>query len=398
MGFFSLFNKKTLYFDMEMVGEKYERVDLTTIECGINYLDESTDNFIILSPHRPVQGSTFLQAALPAPGYDDGKGYIVEIKMEQENGDGRQYRYRTKEKDEVRRIFADYYNKKLPVLENWTDITGELENSGKLFKVIRAFKEKTILPCIELSATREDTTPFDSKLGGMPYIPKGFEYPYNTNEKSEKKPLKLLAQLNFGKLPNIEGFPEKGILQFYIAYEEDSDTYGADFSNPTAQKGFRVVYHENVIEDYNALGDMPVIEENPDYPFPFEGEFMLTGIKTTDSMGFDDYRFSDEFIKVYNSYMSPEISSLSELDESVLDLVSESTSNAGNIIGGYADFTQYDPRDCSELLEKYTVTLLQIDSIDGVMWGDSGIANFFIKPEALKKCDFSDILYNWDCY
>ena len=96
--------------------------------------------------------------------------------------------------------------------------------------------------------------------------------------------------------------------------------------------------------------------------------------------------------------MSPEISSLSELDESVLDLVSESTSNAGNIIGGYADFTQYDPRDCSELLEKYTVTLLQIDSIDGVMWGDSGIANFFIKPEALKKCDFSDILYNWDCY
>lgn len=32
------------------------------------------------------------------------------------------------------------------------------------------------------------------------------------------------------------------------------------------------------------------------------------------------------------------------------------------------------------------------------MWGDSGICGFFINREKLKELDFSDVIYNWDCY
>ena len=32
-----------------------------------------------------------------------------------------------------------------------------------------------------------------------------------------------------------------------------------------------------------------------------------------------------------------------------------------------------------------------------ILWGDMGIANFFIKNENLKRLDFSDILYEWSC-
>ena len=32
-----------------------------------------------------------------------------------------------------------------------------------------------------------------------------------------------------------------------------------------------------------------------------------------------------------------------------------------------------------------------------VMFGDSGVCNFFIPGEKLKNRDFSDILYTWDC-
>ena len=32
-----------------------------------------------------------------------------------------------------------------------------------------------------------------------------------------------------------------------------------------------------------------------------------------------------------------------------------------------------------------------------IMWGDVGVANFFIRPEDLKNKDFSKVLYNWDC-
>ena len=33
-----------------------------------------------------------------------------------------------------------------------------------------------------------------------------------------------------------------------------------------------------------------------------------------------------------------------------------------------------------------------------IMWGDCGGCNFFINKDKLKNLDFSDVLYNWDCY
>jgi len=31
------------------------------------------------------------------------------------------------------------------------------------------------------------------------------------------------------------------------------------------------------------------------------------------------------------------------------------------------------------------------------MWGDMGVACFLIEPERLSRCDFSNVLYTWDC-
>ncbi|MCA0296331.1 MAG: DUF1963 domain-containing protein [Actinobacteria bacterium] len=46
--------------------------------------------------------------------------------------------------------------------------------------------------------------------------------------------------------------------------------------------------------------------------------------------------------------------------------------------------------------------LLQLDSsLDDpsgeIMWGDMGVACFLIEPERLSRCDFSNVLYTWDC-
>ena len=63
---------------------------------------------------------------------------------------------------------------------------------------------------------------------------------------------------------------------------------------------------------------------------------------------------------------------------------------------GYPSFTQCDPR-CGEYQGEYETLLLQIDSQDDIMWGDSGIANFFINEKDLRKLDFSNVMYTWDC-
>lgn len=79
--------------------------------------------------------------------------------------------------------------------------------------------------------------------------------------------------------------------------------------------------------------------------------------------------------------------------------------STGHKLGGYPFFTQADPRQYDENIHDY-VLLFQMDSDydykDGeqgkdIMWGDVGVANFFICPEDLKNKDFSKVLYNWDC-
>jgi uncharacterized protein YwqG len=56
-----------------------------------------------------------------------------------------------------------------------------------------------------------------------------------------------------------------------------------------------------------------------------------------------------------------------------------------------------------ELMDEFDTLLLQIDSDgkggkDRVLWGDVGIGGFFINGEALRRGDFSRVLFNWDCY
>lgn len=68
----------------------------------------------------------------------------------------------------------------------------------------------------------------------------------------------------------------------------------------------------------------------------------------------------------------------------------------GHKIGGYAYFTQSDPREHDDKL-KNDVLLLQIDTDEEIMFGDSGVANFFINKEDLINKNFEKAYFNWDC-
>ena len=45
------------------------------------------------------------------------------------------------------------------------------------------------------------------------------------------------------------------------------------------------------------------------------------------------------------------------------------------------------------IFNDYNTLLFQMDSDMHIMWGDSGVANFFIKNDN----DFDDVFYTWDC-
>lgn len=225
-------------------------------------------------------------------------------------------------------------------------------------------------PCVEITLTDKKPSVFESKVGGLGYIPHDSSFPTDSNGNQ----LRLLAQIDCAEI-QLDGFMEKGLLQFWLA---GTDLYGCDFENPTKQDGFRVIYYPEV--------DRTVTEEE------IRNKITNTGKEDEEILFPVDRECGMTFEKSENSYIDYD-----ELEENDDYDDGRWTENSGHKIGGYPYFTQFEPRD-EEQMKEYDFLLFQLDSDSNkVMWGDWGICNFFISSEKLKNRDFSDVFYNWDC-
>ncbi len=270
-------------------------------------------------------------------------------------------------------------------------------NTDRVYPIIDEIKRLSKAPSVKISLKeQENTDVLASKLGGVPYW--DFEKPYPCDDKGNQ--LSLLLQINFERDGAFDArLPDKGILQFFIL--DDDSAYGLDFDAPETQNTFRVVYHEE-IKDVSAPSSVPVM---PSEYSPVYKECALSLERSEDTIGMTSFEFDSVFRQAVKNVTGE------ETQESIFEYFTDeeykkigSTLIAdGHKLLGYPFFTQYDPRESNADFEDYYDTLLlQLDSdFDGgnnlMMWGDSGIANFFINSKALKKRDFSRVLYNWDC-
>lgn len=286
--------------------------------------------------------------------------------------------------------FFDFFRKKPTASSPNTSSITALPNDINLSPALAPYKtqiEKTALPFIRIEATPNEGLSFtQSKFAGKPYWPVSRPYPTD----GEGNYMFLLAQLNFSEIPSLEGYPQKGLLQFYISA---NDGYGLNFDNPTEQTSFRVVYFESCNEE-QAEKEFAFLNDAPLEYVPFSKAFRLSFFKDTDFVGSMDVRFRQNFGKDLYDFAE----SFGEQSDDIGEELCDTFPNDGHKIGGYAAFTQEDPRKYKEEYKDW-VLLLQIDTQSpDIMWGDSGVANFFIHPDALKHNDFSNVLYNWDCY
>lgn len=214
-----------------------------------------------------------------------------------------------------------------------------------------------------------------SKLLGLPFFPKSKSYPKDKNE----KPMIMVAQLNFSEMPSLSGFPEGGILQLFLSatdwYDEDS----------------AVVYHklteleEDYITDFSFLSDKDYEE------IPMLKVHELSFEEMTENGGLDDCQF--DFLFDGLDWLEFE-ESLTETEAAAFN---EFFDVYGHKTGGYAAFAQGDPRDYNDK-KRDDIQLLQIDSDECILFGDSGLGHVFIDQESLKKRDFEKAYFHWDCY
>lgn len=223
---------------------------------------------------------------------------------------------------------------------------------------------------------------WESKVGGMPYLPLGVDFPAGP----DGRPLFFLAQLNFAEMPRLEPFPEQGIVQFFIS---DDDLYGMDFDDGENPDTFRVLFYSDPVQDTTALQttlpdntDFDLLPHHPDesYPLLFELEEELLPLT--------DYQFWQQFGAGF-------FRQFGEKEWEIQDEFGRLVRADGHKVGGYAYFTQDDPRRIDDPM----LLLFQLDSDEqmDLMWGDMGVGHFFIREKDLLARDFSRVLYDWDC-
>ncbi|MDO5286352.1 MAG: DUF1963 domain-containing protein [Actinomycetia bacterium] len=240
----------------------------------------------------------------------------------------------------------------------------------------RGVIESTLRPCLLLATDPAGPRqPWSSRIGGAPYLRPREPWPGD-----EQGAYVFLAQLNYTELPALEGHPRHGLLRFFIGADPD---YGLTPGQPPR---FRVDYLPEVetagLETCPPAAAGPSPLEQPGTGHP------LVATRAVLPITYEDHRFSD---LVGRAAIGPEAV---EVYHEVAHLSRDSPFHQ---LGGYPYFAQSDWRAGHPASADYQL-LAQIDSQAGVVsWGEMGVAGFWIRPEHLAACDFSHVIYYWDC-
>lgn len=267
--------------------------------------------------------------------------------------------------------------------------------------VIEEIKKNNSRECINIIIEENNSLNLtDSKFGGLPYISTDSDTPKDSNGNQ----LALLAQINCSDLPENTLYPKDGLLQFWISRNDD---FGLDNKKDYCVKYIKDIEDnitkESILNKYKLLD-----EENSEEYSPFNKKntsFALKFEKGISTITSTDFLFEDIALKtIHELFPDENIKDLyDDLERDVFDTLFKAFNGVDHAIGAYPTFTQWDPRNPEEK-DAYGVTLLQVESHwnntpnnNEIMWGDSGVANFFINKEKLEHLNFEDVLFNWDC-
>lgn len=269
-------------------------------------------------------------------------------------------------------------------------------------KVIEKIKNDNTNECINIMLKENNNLSItDSKFGGIPYIANDSDIPKDSNDTQ----LALLAQINCTKLPENDLYPKEGLVQFWISRNENfglnnREDYRVKYIKETKDG----ITNEDVLNKYNLPN-----EDNDEEYSPFNKKntsFALKFKKGMSTITSNDFQFEELALQTIRELFPNEnVKDLyDDLEREVFNTLFKAFTGVNHAIGAYPTFTQWDPRNPDEP-NAYGITLLQVDSqwesdpnSSQIMWGDCGVANFFINKEKLENLEFEDVLFNWDCF
>lgn len=252
--------------------------------------------------------------------------------------------------------------------------------------------ESTKLPAVHITPEPGKALgPTDSKFSGEYYLPAG----------AEASELELVAQVNFAQVPHLEGFPESGLLQFFLRTDKAAEhNFHEDRSAWLADSGlFQVRWYPELFEDRSTVeAAVPqnrwpagILTGGMDFqPAQEIATFSVGNDGTCADMGFEE---------------AVELLPEDDLEDTEYDLYTEEGcdrffsefDNRGCKLSGHPAIGWGDPREVDDnypLWKAYTVLLFQLD-LTPEQEDEPDIFSFFIKPEDLAEGRFDDVLMTY---
>lgn len=250
----------------------------------------------------------------------------------------------------------------------------------KFNKVIELFKEATKKDCYKIDLVDENPSITDDKLGGKPYLPVGEEYPKDKDGNN----LALLLQVNLKNI-ELDGYPKKGVLEIFTD------------SNVDYPCQYAIRYFDEGLEYQTELPDVDISN------YIVNKSYKINLTKDVCYMPINDYRFIKTFTPIVNNVFETELNNYGELDDyfgnfAWYDKLRDGYENHAITLGGYADFTQSDPR--CDMKENKDECLFKLDSWGNhgkISIGDSGILFVLISQIDIENKNFKNAIVDWDC-
>lgn len=231
-----------------------------------------------------------------------------------------------------------------------------------------------------------------SYIGGHPFVSSSedFSWPLNGNS---GKPLTFLMQVNLAEIPRLEGFPESGLIQWWI--RGDDEAYGLNFDEgATGREGLLVkLYSADELSESASSPRDPIpnrVDEDELGPLWGTEPYSLLGTETLSFPSYEESTIGSEAFDLFSELREE----LEEDPAGVFRALEPSTQ-----LGGYPAFAQGDPRQADGSQEPLILQLdsIELDGEDVVLWGDGGSAQLFGYLDALRRSDSSGLWWDWAC-
>ena len=238
-----------------------------------------------------------------------------------------------------------------------------------------------------------------SKIGGKPYLPKDFVWPYY-----QELPLSFLAQINLEEVNSFDKdklLPSTGMLYFF--YELETEEWGYELKNKGCSK---VLYFEDTsnFELIDFRKDMKGYCQVPEFKVTFKANISYPSYEDFDIIHnggkevADNYEdFQDAYFDIYNKHMES-LDSYTKL-LGYPDVIQSSMEEQcaaitkGFYMGGIDSPKKYREeviKDSKDWILLFQMDAIEVDDYE-LRFEDSGHIYFWIKKEDLKNKNFDNI-------